>query len=57
MYRDFEDKQILRNLLRECKTDEEKENLIREYQGASITAVAIGFILAIIICGTITLLF
>ena len=53
---DFESKQILKDLLRDCKTEEERENVIREYQGASITAIFFAFILALILCGIITIL-
>jgi len=56
LYQNYENNLILRNALKKCKTEEEKENVIRSYQGANLFAKLVSFILAVAVCGILSLL-
>jgi hypothetical protein len=55
MYQSYENDFVLRDALRECKTEEEKEEVIRTYQGLSLLSLLATFLLAVLICGIISL--
>ena len=45
----------LKKLLRECKTDEERAKLLTEYQTINVIYMVIMFVVAVAICGVISL--
>ncbi len=46
---------ILRDFLRDCKTDEEKKEAIRVFQKVSILTVIVGGILGLLFCAIVSL--
>jgi hypothetical protein len=55
MYQNYANNLMLNELLRNCKSDEERKK-IKSYQGPSLSSVAIAFVLALAFCGIISLL-
>lgn len=55
MYQNYVNNLMLNELLRNCKSDEERKK-IKSYQGPSLSSVAIAFVLALAFCGIISLL-
>ena len=55
MYQNYMNSLMLNELLRNCKSDEERKK-IKSYQGHSLSSVTIAFVLALAFCGIISLL-
>lgn len=55
LYHSYENGLMLRNALKECKTEEEKEEVMRAYQGATIVSLLATFVLAVVVCGILSL--
>lgn len=59
MYESYENDLILRDALRDCKSEEEKDRVIKEFMGGtpvlSVLTMFAAFIVALIFCGIISL--
>jgi len=55
MYQNYVNNLMLNELLRNCKSDEERKK-IKSYREPSLSSVAIAFVLALAFCGIISLL-
>ena len=55
LYGEYEPQFVLRDFLRDCKTDEEKKEAIRVYQKTSILTWVIGVGLGFLFCGIVSL--
>ena len=55
MYQNYVNNLIQNELLRNCKSDEERKK-IKSYQEPSLSSVAIAFVLAFAFCGIMSLL-
>lgn len=56
LHQRLEEDLVLRDMLRDCKTEEERREAITRYQGMTLFALLISFLIAVVICGIITLL-
>lgn len=54
-YPEVEENPELKKLLQECKNDEEREKLLIEYQTVNVIFMVIMFVVAVAICGVISL--
>ena len=59
MYESYENDLILRDALRDCKSEEEKDRVIKQFMGGtpvlSVLTMFAAFIVALIFCGIISL--
>ena len=59
MYESYENDLILRDALRDCKSEEEKDRVIKQFMGGtpvlSVLTMLSAFIVALIFCGIISL--
>ena len=55
LYHSYENGLMLREALKECKTEEEKEEVMRTYQGTTILSLLATFVLAVVACGILSL--
>ena len=59
MYESYENDLILRDALRDCKSEEEKDRVIKQFMGEtpvlSVLTMFAAFIVALVFCGIISL--
>ena len=59
MYQNYENNMVLRDALRDCKTEEEKEEVLKEFRAMPFLLMFVmiaSFIVALIFCGIISIL-
>lgn len=58
MYQDYENDMVLRDALRDCKTEKEKEEVLKEFRAMPFLLMLVmiaSFIVALIFCGIISI--
>ena len=58
MYQDYENDMVLRDALRDCETEEEKEEVLKEFTAMPFLLMLVmiaSFIVALIFCGIISI--
>ena len=58
LYQNYENNLILRNALRDCKTEKEKEEVLKEFRAMQFLLMLVmiaSFIVALLFCGIISI--
>lgn len=58
MYQNYENNMVLRDALRECKTEKEKEEVLKEFRAMPFLLMLVmiaSFIVALLFCGIISI--
>lgn len=55
MYGEYENHFILNDFLRDCKTDEEKKEVIKVFKKFSVLTLVVGLILGFLFCAAVSL--